>query len=252
MTVPTLNVDGEIGSGAMLRLKGKQYHYLARVLRVRRGDPVRVASSDGTVFEATVSDVGPTQVTLHLGQGVREEPAATSLCLVASGLKRRGTESLVAYCAELGIDRVVLTNMRRTVALSEPDKLPRLSRVASEAARRVGQPHVTRIEFAPDLTAALTMIAPADAGTTSSPPARASGPALYFLWEKEGADPHTIDPGRQDVAFVVGPEGGFDPSETQLLSHAGAQPVLFRGPAYRAETAAFIGAVVFSFLTGRL
>lgn len=238
MTVPTLIVKGTYAPGTTLRVTGKEYHYLARVLRVRRGDAVRVTSGDGSMFNGVVSAVGASYLTVEIASATVHPVRSTTLTLVASGLKRRGSEALVCQCAELGIDRLIFANMRRTVALTDATKLPRLSRLAGEAARRVAQPFVTKIEVACDIKAAVSSV---------------SGSTLYFFWEREGISPHSIDLATTlDIAFFVGPEGGFDPYEIRLLKRAAAHPVRLNGPAYRAETAAFIASVLFSFLAGRI
>jgi 16S rRNA (uracil1498-N3)-methyltransferase len=180
-----------------------------------------------------------TRVTLEVVQMSAEAAGPLfDLAIIAPGLKQRGTETLAALCGELGIRRLFLTNLRRSVARVSAGKVARLTAVATEAARRVGQPSIPAIEVAATLEAAVAAVA---------------GRPLYFLWEKGGLDVAELRlPEGGRAAFVLGTEGGFDPSETETLIRWGAIPLHLRGTAYTAVTAAAAGMILFLHKGGAL
>jgi len=238
MTVPTWYLDRLSGVGECMRLSGRAHHYLVRVLRVAASETLRLCDGTGRTAYARVLVVDESGVEVR----VETVEAATlrrfQLTLIASPLKRKGTDFVAARCAELGVDRLMLAHMERSIARMEDDRLERLERVASEAARQVGQAEVTRVSLASSLARAVDAV---------------QGQPLYFLWEEGGHDLRDLRLSEHDRAVcVVGPEGGFGEREVALFQDVGATPVFFRGAAYKAATAAVIGAVLFLHAGGRL
>jgi 16S rRNA (uracil1498-N3)-methyltransferase len=238
MTVPTWYLEKLPGAGERLRLTGRAHHYLVRVLRTCAGEGVRLCDGSGNRAVARVAAVDDQGLDAVVERLEMLPPRRFELTMVASPLKRKGTEFLAARCAELGVDRLVLARMDRSIARLEDDRLDRLERVAAEAARQVGQPEVTKISVAGSLTNAV------DANC---------GGRLCFLWEDGGEDLRELGLAESEGAVcVVGPEGGFSEREVALLQSKGATPVFFRGAAYKAATAAVVGAVLFLYSGGRL
>jgi 16S rRNA (uracil1498-N3)-methyltransferase len=63
----------------------------------------------------------------------------------------------------------------------------------------------------------------------------------------------TREPGRAvDVAFAVGPEGGWSDDERALLEKEGARPLRLGGRVLRAETAVLVGLTVLQYALGDL
>jgi len=238
MTTPTLYVADRCRQGQTIVLSGKERHYLVRVLRTRPGDSVRLCDRGGCVATATVLEVDEHSVSLAVVNVSRSDTPDFRLTLVASGLKKKGTEQLVARCAELGVDHLVLTNMRRSVAKVSGQKLPRMEAVAAESARKVAQPRVVSLAAGDSLPDVL---------------GRLAGRPLFFLWEKGGASAGTLElTDLAEAVCVIGPEGGFDDSEVELMLESGATPLHFKGPAYTAPTAAVMGITLFMLKAGRL
>jgi len=250
MTVPTWYVDTLPAVGQSVRMGGSAHHYLARVLRVMAGESLRLCDGAGQIARARVLAVDDVGVDA-LVETVETAPQRRfGLTLVASPLKRKGTDFLAARCAELGVDRLVLVRMDRSIARLEDDRLDRLERVSAEAARQVGQPEVTRLELKSSLAGAIESLQMPNEG---EPPSSLRGTRLFFLWEEGGQDVRDLRLQESAGAVcVVGPEGGFSERETSMLQESGATPVFFRGAAYRAATAAVIGAVLFLHAGGRL
>lgn len=238
MTVPTLFVDRPCQAGAVLTLEGRRYHYLVRVMRIKAGDHVRLGDARGGLAVATVQQINDRQVTVLIRELTPKYRSRFKLTLVTSGTRHRGAETLAAQCGELGVDTLILVNMRRTVAKIEAGKLDRLNRLAREAARKVAQPQVTDVRVADNLKAVLELLTPTP---------------LFMMSEEFGESAAELDLGEtKEAAVFVGPEGGFDSTEIDLLMAGGARPVTLQGPAYTAKTAALLGCTLFLLKGGRL
>jgi 16S rRNA (uracil1498-N3)-methyltransferase len=239
MTAPTITVHRLPAAGEPLRLDGQPYHYLVRVRRIAVDDLVRITDADGASGTARVVALTDTELHLRVETALPAGDAPDiRFTLVSSGLKSGGTADLVAACAELGVDRLTLVNMVRSVARVDEGKLDRLERVASEAARKVAQTRRTTLEVAASLADLLD---------------DAAGSLVCAMDEDDGIPLDAVPlEEAAEVVVVVGPEGGFEGHERELLRHAGATFVRLQGPAYRARTAAFMTAVLFLYRMGRL
>jgi 16S rRNA (uracil1498-N3)-methyltransferase len=202
---PVVVVDDLVGD---LVLTEDDHHHLARVRRVRPGDPVAVTDGRGAWrpgrFGTAVEPTGPVE---HLA---RPAPAIT----VGFALVKGGRPELVCQkLTELGIDRIAPFVGERSVVHWSPDRADRhtarLRRVAREAvaqSRRAWLPTVgDPVPFA---------VLAAEAGAVRA---------------DLGGAPPTLD----RPVVLVGPEGGWSEAERAAL------PAMALGDAVlRAETAA--------------
>lgn len=204
-------------------LRPDDRHHLERVLRLRRGAAVTVADGAGAWrvvrFGPVLEPDGPVQ---HEPQP--EPPVGVAFAVV----KRDRPELVVQKLTELGVDRITPFTAARSVVRWDADRAgrhaDRLRRVAREAAmqsRRCRLPTVDGVRSWDDV-AALPGAARCDRTGTR-------GPSL--------AHP----------TLLVGPEGGWDPSETPAQV-----PVVTLGTTVlRAETAAILaGGLLVALRTG--
>lgn len=186
-------------------------HHLARVLRLRPGEPVVAADGDGRWRPCRFGAGGALEPDGAVVTCTRPGPPLT---VAFAPVKGDRPEWVVQKLAELGVDRVVVLRAARSVVRWEGERgaraLDRLRRVAREAAAQARQPWVPEV-----------------AGVCS--PAELAGAGPLALAHRGGGPPDLACP-----AVAVGPEGGWDPAELGL-----GLPTVGLGPAVlRAETAA--------------
>lgn len=192
-------------------------HHLARVLRLRPGEPVTVADGRGSWRVCRYEQAGRLD---PMGEVVVLPPPAPEVAIAFAPVKGDRPEWLVQKLTEIGVDRMIPVATTRAVVRWEGERaqrhVERLRRVAREAAmqsRRVWLPTVE------DLI------------------------ELHELVEREpvvAAEPggRRLTPGAGVV--VVGPEGGFAPAELVRLPNR-----VDLGPqVLRAETAALVAGVL--------
>lgn len=203
-------------------------HHLVRVLRLRPGRSLTVSDGFGGWRPATWtgSSVEPS------GEVVREPAPQWEVTIAAPPVKGDRTEWMVAKLTELGVDRIVLVESRRSVVRWQTDRaerhLSRLRRIARESSmqsRRVRLPVVVGPSSTSDLVGLV--------GAEHLRVAEVGAPA----WELPGA----VAPGddARDLVprgVVVGPEGGWEPGEVDDVGAAVGLP----GGVLRTETAALV------------
>ncbi|MDW8365966.1 MAG: RsmE family RNA methyltransferase, partial [Abditibacteriales bacterium] len=151
--------------------------------------------------------------------------------------KGQKMDLIVQKCVELGVGRIVPMVTGRTVVHLEEKEAARQHRwqkIAEEAAAQCGRTQVPEVTAPQTLTEALGMCAEVD--------------ACLLLDESEQTtrlrDALNALPPVKHIALLVGPEGGFSPSEVQTAHRYGAQSVSLGPRILRTETAALVTAAL--------
>lgn len=171
-------------------LSGDDAHHLSRVLRLRDGESVTCSDGRGAWRSCEWTSAGVTAV----GDVVTVSPPSPRLSVAVSPVKGDRVDEAVQRLVEIGVDHViVLAPLERSVvrrnadrSVSHMERLGRVVRAAAMQSRRV---------FLPTL----------------------EGPvSLDEVLGRDGvaiAEPGGVTPWSDVTTVVVGPEGGFSPSE---------------------------------------
>lgn len=215
----------------MVRLEGKDYHYLVRVLRKREGDSFNASDGEGTLYYATVEEINPSFCTLRVqrrGPLERPFPEVTLFQCIPKGKK---LDLIVRQAVELGVSRVVPVESRFSVPRwdSPEEKIQRFQRIAREAAQQCGSLEVPEILPPISLKAVGEFFRPNEPDRLGlffhqAPLARTT--LHQYLSEY-----------RKALALVIGPEGGLSEEEVAHLRQEGFFPVYLGPSVLRTETA---------------
>lgn len=199
-------------------------HYLLRVLRLGPGAGVRLFNGRDGEWSAWIEAGERKRLWLVVGERLRLPEAAEGPVLFVAPPRRSRFEWLVEKATELGVGRIVPVATRRTVA--KPEKLSRLQAIAREAAEQCERLDVPAI----DPLCPLTEV-----------PMRLKGGWLLVADEAGGRPLLQALEATSATAFLVGPEGGFDPVERELLlAHPRVVAVTLGPRILRVETAAIV------------
>lgn len=203
-------------------------HYLANVLRLRVGDRITVFNGRGQEWRATIRLLTRKRAALSFVAPVEPLPESPLELILVQGLvKAEAMDSIVQKATELGVATVwpVITEFS-VVRLDEERGRRRLAhwqRIARSACEQSGRHRPPEIRMPSELAACLAALEPCDAKVALDPLARET----------------PILPARAArAALVVGPEGGFGPSDDALLDRASYQRLRLGGRVLRADTAA--------------
>lgn len=221
-----LFVEADLAEGATVACTPAQANYLCNVLRLKTGGSILLFNGRQGEWRAELLDLGKRSTGLRSMEQVRRQEDGPDIDYLFAPLKRARLDYMVEKATEMGAARLRPVLTRRTVA--ERVNLERMRAHAIEAAEQCGILRLPEIHPPEKLERAI-------AGWDTAR-------ALVFCDEdSEDPCPFTalarIKPG--PVAILIGPEGGFDPTERELLS---SQPFVTRislGPrVLRADTAA--------------
>jgi 16S rRNA (uracil1498-N3)-methyltransferase len=207
------------------RLSAEDHHHLARVVRLRPGDTVTVSDGAGHWRAARLGD-GPDLEAA--GDPMADPPPVPPITVAFAVVKGERPELTVQKLTELGVDRLIPFVAERGVVRWDATKADRqayrLATVARHAAmqcRRTRLPQIDRV-------------------TTFAEVAGLPGAAL--------ADLAGDAPSLRHPTVLVGPEGGWAPSE----HGAGLPRVRIGANVLRAETAAITVGALLSALRAQL
>jgi 16S rRNA (uracil1498-N3)-methyltransferase len=227
-------VDHPLAIGP-LELRGAEAHHLARVCRLRPGDPVCLFNGDGSEYPALVRSITRQSVALEI---VAVESPTRELGFhlqVAAPLpKGDRAQFLVEKLTELGVASYVPIRSERSVVHPGEGKLDKLQRHVVEASKQCGRNVLMRVEPLTDWQSYCK---------------RNVLPAVRILGHPGKAGQEW--PRGQDTAIAVGPEGGFTPEEVQYAQALGWQAVSLGPRILRVETAALALAAITANLPDR-
>jgi 16S rRNA (uracil1498-N3)-methyltransferase len=224
---PRLHVDVPLAAGAAVPLDRGQTNYLGNVLRLQAGDAVLVFNGRDGEWLAAIEPVGRKALVLVVRSQTRPQTAHGNIHYLFAPLKQARLDYMVQKAVEMGAAAMgpVLTRRTQVTRLNRD----RLHANMVEAAEQCGILAVPQLLPEMRLPAALEAMPP--------------GWLLVFC-DEEAPEADSITALRSagsspGIVVLIGPEGGFDAEERQLLL---ARPDVLRlslGPRIlRADTAA--------------
>ena len=223
-STPRLFVEPALTQGEQRRIDGQQGHYLASVMRLKVGDPVKLFDDATGEWLGVASEVRKRDVVLEIREKLRDREAVPDLWLCAAPIKKGRIDWVVEKACELGVARVAPVLTRRAVV--DKLNLDRLRAHMVEAAEQCGRTALPEL-VEPVKLAAMLRDWPA-------------GRTLFFADETGGVpalEAMKAHPG--PAAILVGPEGGFDAEEREAIRAVPGAVGISLGPRIlRAETAA--------------
>ncbi len=225
-----LFVAAKLAPAAKVNLDQTQANYVRNVLRLPEGAKILAFNGQDGEWETSVAAANRKLVTLAVHRITRPQPPPSDLQYLFAPLKYARQDYMIEKAVEMGASLLLPVVTRRTEA--KRINTGRMRAHAIEAAEQCG------ILSVPDIAAPIRL------------------DALLGLWDKErllifcdedapAADPCEIlrschsEENLRKLAVLVGPEGGFDPSEREALLGLPFTVRLPLGPRIlRADTAA--------------
>ncbi|MDP6688055.1 MAG: 16S rRNA (uracil(1498)-N(3))-methyltransferase [Alphaproteobacteria bacterium] len=220
-----LYVSDDLTADGVVGLASSQAHYLRSVLRLGPGDEVALFNGRDGEWRARIDTIGKGWASLQLTAQSLAQAIEPDVWLLFAPIKRGRVDYLVQKATELGVGALLPTTTRRTVV--ERINLVRLATTAAEAAeqcRRLSVPELRPVQSLEKTLAAWP-----------------EGRRLLFCDEAGGppALSAMADQKAGSWAILIGPEGGFEAEESQMLRDRPFVVPMSLGPRIlRTETAA--------------
>lgn len=221
-------------AGANFHLTGDEAHHAKTVKRAEVGESIDLVDGQGRRAITVVSEMTSAGLTVVV-QELTQELHEVQMYLVQALAKGDRDIQAIEMATELGAHGIVPWSADRSIVRWKKERAAKALakwqntvRAAAKQSRRALLPTVYEAHTSRDL---------ADL-------AQQLGPSALFLVLHEQASyrltqalqEHLTDHVRE-IYFLVGPEGGISPQEIEMLTDAGAHPVLLGPEVLRSSTA---------------
>ena len=236
-------VDPSAIKGDTINISDKQQkNHLLHVLRMTKGDSILVLDGAGTEYISEISEETKNGLILKI---ISSKPFISTSKIevtIFQGIpKGQKMDDIVRKSTELGVHRIVPLETARVIGDSNygtfAKKIERFRRIAEEASKQSQRGDIPEVSAPVSLTKAGEMIA----GD------RSEFDLAILLYELEDGltlkqalrtyVSNTEVRDRQKIALFIGPEGGFEESEAELLTTCSAVSVTVGDTILRTETA---------------
>ena len=233
-------IDGVRNGEAFLR--GQEARHALKVLRLKKGDEIIVFDGEGKEYLAIIDAASPTSVRVKIVEETnvnRDSPLHSTLFMGITN-KLQKFELALQKVTELGVTEIVPVVCSRSsvaqVVKNWDGKLRRWKDIAVNAAKQCGRNVLPEIKEPVKL-----------------PEIETTADLSFVLWEKGGKSFKDYQGySATSVSFLVGPEGGLEREEIELLKDRGFKPIYLGKRILRAETAAIAGMALIQFIWGDL
>lgn len=210
------------------QIRGEDAHHLTRVLRVEAGQKFEI-SDNRRLYLAEVEIARKDLVSFAILEPLEAPAPALEIHLFAALIRFERFEGMIEKATELGVSRVTPVQTERSekgLEQAAGKRLSRWMRIAREASEQSRRAFLPSLETPAPLSEALQ-----DRATYR-----------YALEEARAVPILTALPAAwragDQVALLVGPEGGWSDRERSAIAAAGWKPVSLGSNILRAETAA--------------
>ncbi len=225
-----LFVSSPLKENQVLSLNEKQVHYLFHVMRMKSGGRILLFNGIDGEFLAALTEISKSKAIACCLEKTRSQQEEKSLdvWLCFAPIKKDNMDFIVQKATELGVD--VLWPILTTRSVCKPN-IPRMKMQVIEAAEQCERLSVPLVKEPIQWELFLENF-PEDR-------------TLYYLSERSQGCSSVSS--KEKVSFFVGPEGGFDERELEILSSKPFAVCMHLGRRIlRAETACIVSLACFN------
>ena len=203
--------------------------HIARSLRMKIGEPLTLCDGKGMDYACEIESINGDEVMVRVLSSCLSISEPTVHVTVYQGLpKADKMDSIVQKSVETGAVAIVPVMTSRCV--SKPDeksihkKTERWQKIAEEAAKQSGRGIIPQV---------LPLISLKQAAQQA---AKSSSVILFYEGGGESLS-KLITSESKEIAVFIGPEGGFEPDEVELITKLGGKTATLGTRILRTETA---------------
>jgi 16S rRNA (uracil1498-N3)-methyltransferase len=241
-TSQRLFVEAPLAAEQDVACTDEQANYLSNVLRLGPGASLLVFNGRDGEWRAEITLAAKRRVSLNVIAQVRTQSDGPDIDYLFAPLKRSRLDYMVQKAVEMGVKRLVPVMTKRTVA--ERVNLDRMRANVIEAAEQCGILRIPEIAAVQKLNRVIADWDGARHLVFCDEEAPAGNPIAALRSRLGERKPLKI-------GVLLGPEGGFDPEERDmLLSRPFTIPISLGPRILRADTAAVAALAVINATTG--
>lgn len=222
--------------------------HIIRVLRLTEGAGITVLDGNGFEYDCTLDWIEKRELVLRINSSLElERESRVEITLFQGISKGERMDYTIQKCAELGVEEIIPVVMGRTVVKfeSEKDKAKKRARwekIAEEASKQSKRAYMMKLGNIIDLKDMANSLEGQGFDLLLLPYELEDSQLGKTMKDYLSALREIENP---RIGIVVGPEGGFEDAEVQLVRNAGARVITLGRRILRTET---VGAAMASII----
>jgi 16S rRNA (uracil1498-N3)-methyltransferase len=208
------NLVAEVGS--LVELDGPEGKHAVQVRRMREGEAIQLSDGKGLRVRGTVAELSGSTLKLQVTEVIKEELPSRQITLVQALAKGDRDELAIQAATELGVMGIIPWQASRSISRWDGPKIAkgqaRWQQIVSEAAKQSLRAYTPEVENIVDTKELAEIVSNFDLVLVLDTSATATVAGVGI-------------PSSGSIALVVGPEGGIEQSELDVLQAAGAKLV---------------------------
>ena len=235
-------VPGVHQIGDIINISGADAKHLTKVLRKAENDDIILCDAHQTDYKATILRVGDTAELKVIDKWANQAEPKIRVTIYQALPKGDKMEGIVKKCTELGISEIVPFKCARVIVKADEQKhtqrTAKWQRTADESVKQCMRGAIPKVCQVMNFN---EMVALAKNHRLAI--------MAYELCESVTLRSVLSGTDADDIGIIIGPEGGFEPTEVELAADAGINIVTLGKRILRVETAAaaVLSAVMYHF-----
>lgn len=220
-------------------ISGSDFNHIKNVLRYKEGDLLNVVDKDTSMkYKAKIISEMDNEIKCNIIEKIDSVENNLKVDIYQALPKADKMELIIQKCSEIGANKIVPVSMKRCVVrLDEKDALKKVERwrkISEVAAKQSLRTDIMQIENVTNIENVCQNVSEYD--------------IVLIAYEKEENSYlkeeinklKTLDKDEIKIAFIVGPEGGFEEEEVNKLISCGAKSISLGNRILRTETAPMV------------
>lgn len=234
----------------VIEISGIDVNHITNVLRLKVSDEILVCNVDkGISYKTKIIEINKENVKCNIVEKIKEQAEANIHITIFQGLpKAEKMELIIQKCTELGVKEITPVQMERCVVKldekSAGKKIERWQKIAEAAAKQSKRDGICKINNIINIKNICNMVQNYD--IVLVPYENEENLTLKEILKAINNEDNL------NVAVVIGPEGGFEEAEIELLKQNNGKIITLGKRILRTETVAITMSSIIMYEFGNL
>ena len=223
-------VDDENIVDSSIYVEGDDYKHIKNVLRMKEGEVIKICNKkNGDSFKTKIKKISDTKIICDIIEKMESTEPSVRVDVYQGLPKSDKIEYIIQKSVELGVHSVIPVEMKCCIAkMKNPEKkIKRWNLISEAAAKQSKRSIIPKVDNIIDIKKLCEEIKKYD--------------LAIVAYEKENKksikDLIKKNDKLESIAIIIGPEGGIDESEVEMLKDSGAKCATLGKRILRTETA---------------
>ena len=225
-------VSEEQINGENAYIEGSDVNHIVNVLRMKPGEELLISVKGDWDYLCKIVDIETDRVNLKVLESMEQRELPVNITLLQGIPKSDKLEMIIQKAVELGVSEIIPVKTKRVVVKIDEKKadtkVNRWNAIAESAAKQSKRSIIPKVHEPMSIDNALEIVK--DFGVKLIPYENADG------IDKTRKILDSMDK-TKNIAVFIGPEGGFEESEVEIIKNSGFEVITLGKRILRTETA---------------